>query len=728
MSKKHLVIVESPTKEKIISKYLSGDFIVKSSFGHVRDLPVRTLGVDEKKNFEPSYMIIPKSKKVITALKTVYKSVDNVYLATDFDREGEAIAWHLIDALGIPDDKYQRITFHEITPSAIKESLNNPRKIDKSLVDAQQARRILDRLVGYKLSPLLWKKICRGLSAGRVQSVAVRLICDRDDEIISFNSQEYWNIAAMLSKKDSSVFKAILIQRADKKYEKFDLPGFAAAQSVVDALEGAVYTVTSVDKKEKKRQPSPPYITSTMQQDASRRLGFSASKTMVIAQSLYEGVDLPEGGVGLITYMRTDSFNIAAQAKEEAASFIKKEIGGEFLPPDPRVYKTKSKNAQEAHEAIRPTSVLRKPDDIKEYLTKDQFRLYQLIWRRFLASQMADAVFNTQSIEITAENKEKFLFKATGQTVKFPGFLKVFEITDDNSENEKQDDTVLPEINEGDMLNLHELKKEQHFTEPPPRFNEASLIKMLEQYGIGRPSTYAPTIKNIIDRGYVRLEEKRFTPTDLGKTVNKELKEHFAEIVDVNFTAKVEEKLDEIAEGNSVWQEVIGDFYGPFKKTLSKAEQDMKKMVVEPVLTDEKCEQCGSAMLLRQSRFGKFLSCSAYPKCKFKKPLEDPNKPKETTDENCRKCGSPMLVKNGRKGKFLACSKYPQCYFTIGFDKEGNMVFRPEPKPTELKCEKCGKMMLLRQGKKGYFVTCSGFPRCRNLKKIDKEKAAELMK
>ncbi|MFH1282761.1 MAG: type I DNA topoisomerase [bacterium] len=716
MSKKSLVIVESPTKEKIISKYLGQQFVVKSSFGHVRDLPLRSLGVDDKKDFAPSYVIIPKSRKVIASLKKLSKEMQHVYLATDFDREGEAIAWHLIEVLQISNNDYSRITFHEITPTAIKEALNHARKIEATLVDSQQARRILDRLVGYKLSPLLWRKIYRGLSAGRVQSVAVRLICDREEEIESFKAQEFWNIIASLKKQEGPNFNANLIRRSDKKYEKFDIGNIAVAQEILDALSGAQFTVESVEKKERKRQPLPPYITSTMQQDASRRLGFSSSKTMLVAQSLYEGVELPEGGVGLITYMRTDSFNIAASAKEEALSYIKNKIGAEYAPLKPRIYKTKSKTAQEAHEAIRPTSVIRHPDELKEYLSKDQYRLYQLIWNRFLASQMTDALFDTQSVEIIAQAKEKFTFRTSGQVLKFPGFLKVFQLSDNGAEEVKE----LPELSVGDKLALLELLKEQHFTEPAPRFNEASLIKIMEQHGIGRPSTYAPTIKNILSRGYVRLEEKKFIPSELGIMVNKELKEHFPDIVDINFTAWVEERLDFIAEGKAPWQEVILEFYTPFLAALKKAEQEMKKLFIEPIKTDEKCKVCGAAMILRQSRFGKFLSCSNYPQCKFKMSLKDENAA-EMPDEKCGECASPMIMKAGRKGKFLACSRFPECWFTVGIDKEGNKVYRPQPKPTDIKCEKCGKMMLLREGKKGAYLTCSGFPRCRNLKKVAKD-------
>uniref|UniRef100_UPI0039B8550C type I DNA topoisomerase n=1 Tax=Candidatus Ruminimicrobium bovinum TaxID=3242779 RepID=UPI0039B8550C len=512
---KYLVIVESPAKSKTISKMLGNNYIVKSSFGHIRDLPESKIGVDIEKDFKPTYVAMPKSKKTIADLKKSVGQVDHVYLATDFDREGEAIAWHLKETLKLSDKNTDRITFHEITESAIKDAVKNPRKIDMALVDSQQARRILDRLVGYKLSPLLWKKVRRGLSAGRVQSVAVMMICDREEEIAKFVPVEYWSIQAELQKDKKDIsFKANLISKDGKKFDKLSIKNKQQADDILTELKAAKYTVSSIEKKERKRSPYPPYTTSTMQQDVSRRLGFSPSKTMLVAQKLYEGINIgTQGVVGLITYMRTDSLNVAKVAQNEALNFIGSQYGKQFLPTNPRFYKTKSKGAQEAHEAIRPTSVKRTPEMMKQYLTQDEYKLYNAIWQRFVASQMNDAVYDTVSVDIAANN---YIFRSTGSTLKFEGFMKVYYINDDNEKENK-----LPTLSVKDNLNLIKIVPEQHWTEPPARYNEASLIKTLEEYGIGRPSTYAPTIKTILDRMYVRLENKKFYPTDLGIVVNK---------------------------------------------------------------------------------------------------------------------------------------------------------------------------------------------------------------
>ena len=530
---KSLVIVESPAKSKTISKMLGSDYIVKSSFGHIRDLPEKEIGVDIEKNFKPTYVAMPKSKKIIADLKKAVAEVGHVYLATDLDREGEAIAWHLKELLKLSDDTTDRITFHEITESAIKEAVKNPRKLDMALVDSQQARRILDRLVGYKLSPILWKKVRKGLSAGRVQSVAVMMICDREEEIEKFVPVEYWSIEAELQKNNEISFTANLISKDGKKFEKLEIQNKEQADNILKELESAQYKVASVEKKERKRSPYPPYTTSTMQQDVSRRVGFSSSKTMSVAQKLYEGIQIGnQGVVGLITYMRTDSLNIAAVAQKEALNFIETSYGKGFVPSKPRFYKTKSKGAQEAHEAIRPTSVKRTPEMMKPYLTADEYKLYKAIWNRFVASQMADAVYDTVTIDIQANN---YMFRATGSTLKFDGFMKVYSIQDEDTKEPK-----LPVLSENDILNLVKIVPEQHFTEPPARYNEASLIKTLEEYGIGRPSTYAPTIKTILDRMYVRLDNKKFYPTDLGIVVNKFLKENFKDVINYEFTADIE--------------------------------------------------------------------------------------------------------------------------------------------------------------------------------------------
>ncbi len=708
---KSLVIVESPAKSKTISKMLGSDYIVKSSFGHIRDLPEKEIGVDIEKNFKPTYVAMPKSKKIIADLKKAVAEVGHVYLATDLDREGEAIAWHLKELLKLSDDTTDRITFHEITESAIKEAVKNPRKLDMALVDSQQARRILDRLVGYKLSPILWKKVRKGLSAGRVQSVAVMMICDREEEIEKFVPVEYWSIEAELQKDNEISFTANLISKDGKKFEKLEIQNKEQADNILKELESAQYKVASVEKKERKRSPYPPYTTSTMQQDVSRRVGFSSSKTMSVAQKLYEGIQIGnQGVVGLITYMRTDSLNIAAVAQKEALNFIETSYGKGFVPSKPRFYKTKSKGAQEAHEAIRPTSVKRTPEMMKQYLTADEYKLYKAIWNRFVASQMADAVYDTVTIDIQANN---YMFRATGSTLKFDGFMKVYTIQDEDTKEPK-----LPVLEQNDNLNLIKVVPEQHFTEPPARYNEASLIKTLEEYGIGRPSTYAPTIKTILDRMYVRLENKKFYPTDLGVVVNKFLKENFKDVINYEFTADIEEEFDDIAENKLKWQDVLKKFYTPFESHLTKAEGATRQKIA-PKATNEVCPKCGKPMVIRESRRGPFMACSGYPECKTTFSVDkDGNKVSnepEKTEEKCPKCGGVMLKKMGFRGPYLACEHYPECKTTYSLDKNGNKVIKPEPEKTDIKCEKCGSPMLKRIGKRGPFLTCSAFPKCRNL-------------
>lgn len=721
---KYLVIVESPAKEKTISKILGKDFKVKSSYGHIRDLPKSKLGIDIENNFEPTYTNMHKAKKVISDLKKEADKADVVYLATDFDREGEAIAWHLKEALKLSDSKISRITFHEITPEAILDSVKHPRSLDMGLVNSQQARRLLDRLVGYKLSPLLWKKIKIGLSAGRVQSVAVMLVCDREEEIKRFIPVEYWSIEAELAKtdKDALPFKAMLAAKGDVKFEKLSIKTKEEAEKIIIDLKEAKYIVKSVETKQRRRSPYAPYTTSTLQQDASRRLGFSPLRTMAIAQKLYEGVHI--GGsaeIGLITYMRTDSLNIAKSAQAEALKFIESSYGKEFLPKTARVYKTKSKNAQEAHEAIRPTSPKRIPSEIKQYLTPEEFKLYDLIWKRFTASQMTDAVYSIIIAEISAKD---YIFRASGSSLIFDGFMKVYNIDDDEKE------TKLPPLTEQEILNLLQIIPQQHFTEPPPRYNEASLIKALEEHGIGRPSTYAPTIKTILDRLYVRLDTKKFIPTNLGIVVNDVLKNHFGNIVNVEFTANVEEKLDDIAEDKAKWQDVLKDFYTPFDKNLEEAEKNLQRQKIQPQMSSEICPNCGKPMVIRDSRSGQFLGCSGYPECKTTISLDKNGKkidgPQET-DMKCDKCASPLLKKVGFRGKQYLICKNEECKATYNIDKNGNKVIKPAPEHTGIKCEKCGSEMLKRIGKRGPFLTCSAFPKCRNLQwipKAPKEEAA----
>ncbi len=664
---KYLVIVESPAKEKTISKFLGGDYAVKSSYGHVRDLPKSKLGVNLEKDFEPQYLLVPRAKKIIPELKKISDKSDAVYLATDYDREGEAIAWHLKEALNLKDEKTKRITFLEITREAINEAVKHPRQIDSNLVHSQQARRVLDRLVGYELSPLLWHKIKYGLSAGRVQSAALRMICDREEEIKAFKPQEYWGIKAELSKKsgDNKHFFAHLASKGEKKYDKLDIKNKVAADQILNDLKASQYEVAKIELKERKRSSFPPYSTSTLQQDASRRINFYADKTMKVAQKLYEGVSLgKEGNVGLITYMRTDSLNIAVSAQKEALDFIKEKYGEKYLPVKPKVYKTKSKGAQEAHEAIRPTSVKRVPSEIKKFLSPEEFKLYDLIWRRFVASQMTDAIYGTVSVDIKAK---EYIFRSSGSTLKFKGFLEVYDVQSDDEKSE-----TLPPLNEKEILDLINLLGEQHFTEPPPRYNEASLIKALEEQGIGRPSTYASIINTIMHRTYTRLEQKRFFPTNLGIVVSDLLKKYFKEIVNIKFTAGIEEKLDLVAEGKTDWVSIVREFFTPFKKELAEAEKLIPKQKVEP----------------------------------------------QKTNEICPKCGKPMVLRDSYRSQFLACSGFPECKTTFSIDKNGKKIEKIEPEKTDIKCEKCGRPMLKRFGKRGPFLACSGFPKCRNIKKI----------
>jgi len=692
---KSLVIVESPTKAKTITKFLGKDFKVESSFGHVRDLPQKKLGVDVENNFEPVYEIPAKAKKQVNKLKELAQKADSVILAPDEDREGEAIAWHLTKALNLKGKKVERITFHEITKSAIEKALENPREIDMNLVDAQQARRILDRLVGYKLSPFLWKKVARGLSAGRVQSVAVRLVCDKEKEIQAFKQEEYWSIEAQLE-KDKQDFTAQLIKDQDKAVKKLDIKNEEQAQKILNDLNNSLYEVIDIEKKEVKKQPPTPFTTSTLQQEASRKLGYSAKQTMMLAQRLYEGIELgPQGSVGLITYMRTDSLNLSTYSLDNIRGYINNELGKDYLPDQARFYKTKSKGAQEAHEAIRPTDVNNTPEKIKQYLDPKQYKIYKLIWERTLACQMNPAIMDSTRIDIKAGN---YTFRATGSTIKFHGFLKIY--TTSVKEN------FLPTVELKDKLNLLKLTKNQHFTQPPARYSEASLIKALEEYGIGRPSTYAPTLSTIQERNYViKNEDKKLQPTEVGLLVNNLLVEHFPKIVDYNFTAKMEEDLDEIAEGKKEWQPVIEDFYDPFIDNLKLKEKELDKKSLTEEKTDVKCEKCGSPMVIKMGRFGKFLACSNYPECKNTSPLmmTKEEMAAEETDEKCPECGNPLVVKMGRFGKFLACSNYPECKFTKQI-KKGTGITCPECKEGEIVIKKT------KRGK--IFWACDRYPAC----------------
>ncbi len=665
-----LVIVESPTKSKTISRFLGGDFVVKSSFGHIRDLPKGNLGVDVENDFEPKYIIPTKSKKTVTDLKKTAEKANTIILATDEDREGEAIAWHLVEALGLnkksksKDKSIQRIVFHEITKGAIESALSNPRTINQDLVDAQQARRILDRLVGYKLSPFLWKKVARGLSAGRVQSVAVRLIVEREREIEKFIPEEYWTILAMLNTAESVELPAYLHKINDKVLEKLDLKTKEETDKILNAVTGSDFIVEDVARNEISRSPMAPYTTSTLQQDAARKLHFSAKQTMVLAQQLYEGVEIGEGSAGLITYMRTDSVNLSEEALSKAKTMIEKNYGSDYY--ERRKFKTKSKSAQEAHEAVRPTEPERIPESIKQYLTPQQFKLYNLIWRRFIASQMTKAVFDSLAIDIKAAGSDKnnYIFRANGSTLKFDGFLKVYPT--------KYEEVTLPVVKAGEKLDLKELKPEQHFTKPPARYNEASLIKTLEKEGIGRPSTYAPTISTILQRNYVNKDRDRYLhPTEIGVMVNDLLVAHFPEIVDVGFTSKMEEELDNIAEGKTEWVPVIKGFYEPFDKNLKlKYEEVSKEEVTHQERTGQICEKCGGEMIVKMGRYGRFVACSNFPKCKnILKPPKDEKEP-EKTGELCEKCGGEMVIRIGRFGKFKACSNYPKCKNTKKIPKE----------------------------------------------------------
>lgn len=689
---KYLVIVESPAKAKTIKKYLGPDYKVIASMGHIRDLPESHLGVDVKNDFKPMYVIKAGKSAFIKEIKADATKADKVFLATDPDREGEAISWHLSHILNIDPDKDCRITFNEITRNAVYNAVMDPRRIDMNLVDAQQARRILDRVVGYEISPVLWKKIRKGLSAGRVQSVTTRIICDRETEIENFVPEEYWSIDTKFKKDDGQIFSAKYHGRNGKK-EKINNKN--ESDEILTLLKDSDFLVSNVKKSKKKRNPAPPFITSTFQQESSRKLGFSAQKTMMIAQQLYEGVDIgSEGSVGLITYMRTDSVRISDDALEQARDYISKNFGQDYLPSKPRRFKSKS-GTQDAHEAIRPSYIERSPESLKSFLSADQYKVYKLIWDRFLASQMEPAIFDTISIEIEGTPKSKnsvvLILRASGSKLVFKGFMTLYlEGTDVEEDEENQ---ILPDINKNETLALVITVPNQHFTEPPPRYTEASLVKALEENGIGRPSTYAPTINTIINRGYVERNRKQLVPTELGKIVNQLMVANFSDIVNVNFTADMEGKLDKIEEGKIEWKSVLRDFYEPFKETVRKAESiDRIEMPVEE--SDEICDKCGKQMVIKMGRFGKFLACPGFPECKNTKPFL------EEAGVKCPKCqGRVIHRKTKRNRKYLGCENYPKCDF-MTWDM-----------PSDRTCPKCSNFVTQKKKAKTVTYKCSN-PDC----------------
>ncbi|MBI2686920.1 MAG: type I DNA topoisomerase [Acidobacteria bacterium] len=715
---KSLVIVESPAKAKTIGKYLGKGFVVKASLGHVKDLPKSDLAVNVDKGFEPTYEVIEGKKKLIGELKSAAKGVDNIYLAADPDREGEAICFHLQEELQGKGDKGPqifRVMFNEITANAVKKAFEKPLQVNTSLVDAQQARRVLDRLVGYKISPLLWDKVRRGLSAGRVQTVALRLIVDREREIQAFNKEEYWTVDLSLNAKKAPVLKARLAKVAG---ENPVIGNEAGATAIVNDLDGMNYTVQSVGTKEKRRNPVPPFITSTLQQESARKLRFSVKRTMVLAQRLYEGVEVgEEGAVGLITYMRTDSVRVSDDALGDVRNFIGEKFGAQYLPEKPNLYKGK-KDAQDAHEAIRPTGAFRSPESVAKYLQEDELKLYRLIWMRFVASQMTPAVFDQTTIEVASPGKSKtgYLFRATGSVPKFDGFLAVYEEGKDTKDDD--DDELakrLPAVTQGEELKFKSIDPEQHFTEPPPRFTEATLVKELEAKGVGRPSTYASILSTIQEREYVKKEGGKFAPTELGTVVTDLLLESFGDIFDVLYTARLEEELDEIEDGKMDWRDAMGEFYEKFSVDLERAAVHMTDIKRMEKPTDFICDKCGKAMVIKWGRHGSFIACTGYPECTSTRELpttasEDLGEQGE--DEYCPNCGRPMVLKKGRFGQFMACTGYPDCKTTRQL---GQAEKKADTKLDEL-CPQCGKNLVLKSGRFGEFTACSDYPTCKYVK------------
>jgi len=733
---KGLVIVESPAKAKTIQKYLGKGYTVEASLGHVKDLPKSTLGVDINKEFETDYIVIPGKEKVVAKLKKLALAADTIYLAPDPDREGEAIAAHLAEELGDgakgkkkkrKDDeggeRIRRVTFNEITQRAVREAFEHPRDIDRNLVDAQQARRVLDRLVGYQVSPLLWDKVRRGLSAGRVQTVALRLIVEREREIKAFDKKEYWTIDAHLAGPKPPAFDARFLGKGE---EKIEIPNTEEAEKLRAALQNADWVVRTVERKERRRNAAPPFTTSKLQQDSSRKLRFSVKRTMMIAQRLYEGVELGEEGlVGLITYMRTDSTRVSNDAISEVREYIGKEYGPAYLPEQPNTYKEK-KEAQAAHEAIRPTSAMRHPDQVKQYLKEDEFKVYKLIWQRFVASQIMPAVFDQTTVDIDAKSgADTFWFRVTGSVMKFDGFLKVYEESKEGKDEEDEElKHKLPALEAGQKLTLRELKPEQHFTEPPPRYNEASLVKELEERGIGRPSTYSAILSTIQERQYVQKLGGKFIPTEIGLVVTDLLVENFRDIFDVQYTARLEEELDEIEEGKEKWTDALAEFYKRFAKDLKYAEKHMENIKRMEKPTDEKCERCGSPLVIKWGKHGSFYACSTYDKedpntCTFTKEnpinlpdLDSADVQETTQEEYCENCGRVMVLKRGRFGQFMACTGYPDCKTTRRLDQGKKVPDIPLDEP----CPKCGRNMMIRHGRYGEFTACSGYPECKYVK------------
>jgi DNA topoisomerase I len=712
---KNLVIVESPAKAKTIGKYLGKNYTVKASLGHVKDLPKKNLSVDVDNDFKPVYEVIEGKKKLIAELKTAAKGADAVYLAADPDREGEAICFHLQEELQDRKNgtKFFRVMFNEITKSAIQKAFEKPLSVNLHLVDAQQARRILDRLVGYKISPLLWDKVRRGLSAGRVQTVALRLIVDREREIKAFIKKEYWSIDVNLAAKKPPQLSAHL---AKKNEENVEISNQAEADAIVATLDGTSYVVKSVTNREKKRNPVPPFITSTLQQESARKLRFSVKRTMMLAQKLYEGVELgkDEGAVGLISYMRTDSTRVSADALEEVRTMIAERYGADYRPEKPNFYKSK-KDAQDAHEAIRPTSALRTPESVASFLAEDEAKLYALIWQRFVASQMTPAVFDQTTIDVDAKGKDgaDYIFRATGSVEKFNGFLRVYkEGKDAKDEDDEEEKSKLPVVTQGEVLKFKAILPEQHFTEPPPRFTEATLVKELEADGVGRPSTYASILSTIQDREYVRKDGGKFTPTELGMVVTDLLLESFDDLFDTSYTARMEEELDEIEEGKLDWRTAMSDFYLRFEKDLEHAATHMTDIKRMERPTDFVCEKCGKPMVIKWGKHGSFIACTGYPDCTNTREIAEEGATEQDEAVYCDNCGRPMVLKKGRFGQFLACSGYPDCKTT----KQLGEAQKPKDVPLDEDCPQCGGKLVKKYGRFGEFVACGNYPKCKYVK------------
>ncbi len=687
-----LVIVESPAKAKTIEKYLGKNYVVEASMGHVRDLPKSQLGVDIENEYNPKYITIRGKGELLSKLRKLAKKSDKIYLATDPDREGEAISWHLANVLKIDENENCRIEFNEITKDAVKNSIKHPRKINCNLVDAQQARRVLDRLVGYEISPLLWRNVKWGLSAGRVQSAALKLICDREEEIKKFNPEEYWTVDVKLKKGK----KSFPVKLTTKNKKKIEIKNKEQADQIIDELKENEYIVSKIKKGTKNKNPLAPFTTSTLQQEASKKLNFMTKKTMSVAQQLYEGVEVKKfGTVGLITYMRTDSVRISKEAQEKALNFIDETYGKEYVPEEPRVYKGK-KNIQDAHEAIRPTYVEITPEIAKANLSNDQYKLYALIWKRFIASQMGTCILNTNSLEI---KNGDYTLRASGSTIKFDGFMKVYEYIS----GEEEESVLLPELEENEILKEESIEGKQHFTQPPARYSEAAFVKLLEEKGIGRPSTYVPTISTLISRKYVDREKKILIPTELGFIVNDILSNYFKQIVDTDFTAEMEVKLDNVEAGKESWTHIVDEFFTPLKEDIEKAEKEISKVIIEDKVSDVPCDKCGRLMVIKHGRFGDFLACPGYPECQNTKPIV------EEVDANCPLCGGKILVKRSKKGnRFYGCSNYPECNFVSWYE------------PTNEKCPECGSYMVKRYSKsKGEYLQCSD-KECKYEKIIEK--------